>query len=329
MKSEIKKTAHDEGSRTDKTATSTIATTPEKSQVKTGDNFPINLRVINEQALQKFQETYSNIPQAFLDSPGDCINYLRVLGFRCVGCGGVVTSGNLKFYNYSSEAKCYECQNIKQEKEVNGLDYKHQVDALLESRSYFISKVLPILHENQDYFTIMGKKSLAKGGAEKLATIFNLSAEFSVDKDTMELLKQEGLVAYVCNLKGKDGQLKGQGRGADILARNRGDANKTIKMAQKRAFVDAVIRTTSLSDIFTQDLEDISQNGEEKVDSQAEIKMSIKKLCDQLTPGLKIKEEYEAFVKKVTALELVPENYQEIINRLDITLSERVNKHLD
>jgi hypothetical protein len=32
--------------------------------------------------------------------------------------------------------------------------------------------------------------------------------------------------------------------------------NKAIKMAQKSAFVDAVIRTTGMSDLFTQDLED-------------------------------------------------------------------------
>ena len=33
--------------------------------------------------------------------------------------------------------------------------------------------------------------------------------------------------------------------------------NKSIKMAQKSAFVDAVIRTTGMSDLFTQDIEDV------------------------------------------------------------------------
>lgn len=33
--------------------------------------------------------------------------------------------------------------------------------------------------------------------------------------------------------------------------------NKAIKMAQKSAFVDAVIRTTGMSDLFTQDVEDV------------------------------------------------------------------------
>lgn len=140
-------------------------------------------------------------------------------------------------------------------KEENAIQV--QVDALLESRKYFIDKVLPILKENQDFYVIKNKKSLAKGGAEKLASIFNLSASFEVDKDTMGLLTVQGLVAYVCNLTGVDGRARGQGRGADTLARNQNDPNKTIKMAQKRAFVDAVIRATGLSDIFTQDLEDM------------------------------------------------------------------------
>lgn len=36
--------------------------------------------------------------------------------------------------------------------------------------------------------------------------------------------------------------------------------NKAIKMAQKSAFVDAVIRATGMSDLFTQDLEDMSKD---------------------------------------------------------------------
>lgn len=140
-------------------------------------------------------------------------------------------------------------------------DYKSGVDNLLAQRDYFKQKVEPILIEKQDYFTILGKKSLAKGGAEKLASIFNLTATFERDKEGIEMLGDvKGLVAYVCNLTNRNGQIVGQGRGADTLQRNQNDPNKTIKMAQKRAYVDAVIRTTGLSDIFTQDLEDEPNN---------------------------------------------------------------------
>ncbi len=138
-------------------------------------------------------------------------------------------------------------------------NFKRGVDNLLSRRSYFISQVLPKLKENQDYFIVRGRKSLAKGGSEKLASIYNLTASFEKDTDTIEMLgSPKGLVAFICNLKNRDGVVAGQGRGADMLDRNQGDPNKTIKMSQKSAYIDAVIRTTGLSDIFTQDIEAVN-----------------------------------------------------------------------
>ena len=137
--------------------------------------------------------------------------------------------------------------------------FKQGVNDLLSKRSYFISQVLPKLKENQDYYTIKDKKSLAKGGAEKLASIYNFTAEFEKDKESLDMLgNAKGLVAFVCTLT-RFGVIVGQGRGSDTLERNQNDPNKTIKMTQKRAYVDAVIRSTGLSDIFTQDLEDMNK----------------------------------------------------------------------
>ena len=136
--------------------------------------------------------------------------------------------------------------------------FKQGVNDLLSKRSYFISQVLPKLKENQDYYVIKGKKSLAKGGAEKLASIYNLIATFEKDDESLDMLgNAKGLIAFVCTLS-KFGVIAGQGRGSDTLERNSNDPNKALKMTQKRAFVDAVIRTTGLSDIFTQDIEDMN-----------------------------------------------------------------------
>jgi len=136
--------------------------------------------------------------------------------------------------------------------------FKQGVDDLLEKRSYFISQVMPKLKENQDYYVIKNKKSLAKGGAEKLASIYNLIATFERDRESLDMLgNAKGLIAFVCTLK-RFGVEAGQGRGSDTLERNQNDPNKALKMTQKRAFVDAVIRTTGLSDIFTQDIEDMN-----------------------------------------------------------------------
>ena len=136
--------------------------------------------------------------------------------------------------------------------------FKQGVNDLLSKRSYFISQVMPKLKENQDFYIIKGKKSLAKGGAEKLASIYNLTAIFERDNNALEMLSEvKNLVAFICILT-KNNVVVGQGRGADTLERNSNDANKTLKMAQKRAYIDAVIRTTGLSDIFTQDIEDMN-----------------------------------------------------------------------
>jgi hypothetical protein len=134
-------------------------------------------------------------------------------------------------------------------------DFKTGVDSLIQMRDYFSQKILPKLKEGTDFYVIKGKKSLGKSGAEALAHIFGLCATFEKDTDTLESFKGvDGLVAYVCNLS-RNNQVVGQGRGASTLKQNNTDPNKTLKMAQKSAFVDAVIRTTGLSNIFTMDLE--------------------------------------------------------------------------
>lgn len=143
-------------------------------------------------------------------------------------------------------------------------DFQRGVDNLLAKRSYFISQVLPKLAEGQDFYIVKGRKSLAKGGAEKLAGIYNLVATFQKDSESLEMLgNTKGLVAFVCNLT-RFGVIVGQGRGSDTMERNSNDPNKTLKMTQKRAYVDAVIRATGLSDIFTQDISEELESEQDK-----------------------------------------------------------------
>jgi hypothetical protein len=146
------------------------------------------------------------------------------------------------------------------EKEDNIADFKAGVDSLLEKRSYFTKRVLPLMVENRDYYIIKGRKSLSKAGSEKLASIYNLVATFERDKETIDCFSGvEGLVAYICTLT-RNGEVVGQGRGAAVLKSHGGDANKTLKMAEKSSYISSVIRSTGLSDIFTSDLEDMDPN---------------------------------------------------------------------
>jgi len=131
------------------------------------------------------------------------------------------------------------------------------IDGYLAKRKEFIEKVNKIMHEGKDYHVIQGRKSLGKGGAEKIAAIFGWQASFIPDEETIKMLGTEkGVIAYICKLT-KDTQFIGEGRGARSLIQDKGDINKAVKMSQKSAFVDSVLRASGLSDFFSQDLEDM------------------------------------------------------------------------
>lgn len=183
-------------------------------------------------------------------------------------------------------------QIITQEKVIVKTDA--EIDSFLEVRQAFITKVNAICVEGKDYHVIKNKKSLAKGGAEKIASIFHWTAKFDQDKESLEMLGGiKGLVAFKCTLT--NGQFVGEGRGSALLSGNGNDANKTLKMAQKSAFIDAVLRASGLSDFFTQDLEDMPKeqidqpqythggNVVEKPNLKATPKQAefIKKLCKE------------------------------------------------
>lgn len=123
-----------------------------------------------------------------------------------------------------------------------------------------------------DYGVIPGtgnKPTLLKPGAEKFASLLDLVATFEKDSDTWEMLGSEGgTIAYRCQLKTKkSGTLVGEGRGVCSVKEKTWEKNgKTnadtapntaVKTAEKRAMVDAVLRVFSLSEIFTQDVEDM------------------------------------------------------------------------
>jgi hypothetical protein len=106
---------------------------------------------------------------------------------------------------------------------------------------------------------IMSKPSLFKPGAEKFCGLFKIRATFKKDIETCEMLgNTPGILAYICELVDSRGQVIGEGRGTAKASPDGVDfdINKQVKIAQKRAQVDAVLRAGGLSDFFTQDMED-------------------------------------------------------------------------
>lgn len=87
----------------------------------------------------------------------------------------------------------------------------------------------------------------------------HLRATFKRDDETWEMSgKKPGLFCYICYLLDSKGNVVGEGRGSCDLSEKR-SANEAIKLAEKRAQLDAVLRTGGLSDFFTQDLEDLPE----------------------------------------------------------------------
>jgi hypothetical protein len=125
---------------------------------------------------------------------------------------------------------------------------KNGVSALAEKRKFFIDSILPTLIEGQDFFIIDGKKSISKGGAERLAEIYNLVATFSKDNETLASFGNvPGLIAYVL----------AEGRGSANIEDYENSANSSIKCAMISSFKDAVLRATGTSFLFGQDIESL------------------------------------------------------------------------
>jgi hypothetical protein len=103
------------------------------------------------------------------------------------------------------------------------------------------------------------KPTLFKPGAELVALLYGWRFHFAADLDSLQMYgpMPAGTFAYICHVIDQNGRTVGQGRGvAELREPGMNNANKTVKMALKRAQVDAVLRCAGLSQWFTQDLDE-------------------------------------------------------------------------
>ncbi len=132
-----------------------------------------------------------------------------------------------------------------------------------------------VMQENTHYGTVPGcgkKQVLLKPGADLLAMTFRLSPEYRIERHDLDNGHREYEVT--CVMRGPDGTVVGEGvgsassmerkyryrygeNGAKIENEDIADVfNTVLKMAKKRAHVDATLTCTGASDMFTQDLID-------------------------------------------------------------------------
>lgn len=157
-----------------------------------------------------------------------------------------------------------------------------------ESIQQFISRIMTA---DVDFGTIPGtrKPTLLKPGAEKLTAFFGLAPEFDVTVRIEQWEEQFFHYEIKCRLV-RDGQVRGEGLGSsntrESKYRNRPAAdvvNTVLKIAKKRALVDAVLNTTGASQFFTQDVEDMEPRGSREA-QQAVAERKIRQLEAEAQP---------------------------------------------
>lgn len=141
------------------------------------------------------------------------------------------------------------------------------------------------LKRNTDFGVIPGTKqpSLFKAGAQKIANTFGLLQHFVIESSIEDPTTPVFFYRVRCDLVkiAQDGTeyvfTTGHGS-ANTMERRNGrnsawdSANATLKMAEKRALVAAVLSVSGLSDMFTQDMENEDfMNQEVKVDAPDEV----------------------------------------------------------
>ncbi len=148
----------------------------------------------------------------------------------------------------------------------NVVEFKQALARRGENRNALMAWVRDALVDGVDFGAIkrsngtMTKPSLRKPGAEKICGMLNVIPTFPTLKDYEQLALQGIPIDQIilrCHLISMSGEVLADGVGARSMKQDNGDLNKALKMACKSAHIDATLRMGGLSEIFTQDLEDM------------------------------------------------------------------------
>lgn len=202
---------------------------------------------------------------------------------------------------------------------------EQSMQAWAEQRQVVKRFIQTQLVDGTDYYTLqMGqrasKPTLSKAGSEKFLGLFQLHAVFEQDTATWTMLGEpKGTLCYVCHLLTRSGEVVSEGRGArDVLKEK--DINKAIKMAQKSAQIDAVLRTGALSEAFTQDIgepeEEPVKTTTQAKPTSADLRKRIWAQVNRHAPHIKTQDDAKAWVHERTGLTMEPDQYQAILTKL-------------
>lgn len=187
-------------------------------------------------------------------------------------------------------------EGLKLDRVKDSMDKINQFQQIIQSQ----------LVEGHDYgqaFFGSGKPSLLKPGAEKILMLMGLSSQYEIIEKIQDY--DEGFFSYTirCILT-KNGQVITEGLGHCNSKEKKYESDKQdkymlgntcLKMAKKRAQVDAALTVGSLSNIFTQDLEDMAEfEHTERLDTMNQNDAEAMKINFGKHKGKTIKEIYAA-----------------------------------
>ncbi|CAM3489531.1 hypothetical protein GCM10009865_32410 [Aeromicrobium ponti] len=176
---------------------------------------------------------------------------------------------------------------------VSSSESKHRIEEL----QTFVEEVMV---KGVDYGVVDGfsKPTLLKPGAEKLCDVFGFSKTVKVVNRIEQW--EAGIFAYEVKMiltRKDNGVIEAEGLGScnsKEAAFQQQDAytivNTVLKMAKKRALIDAVLSATRSSGIFTQDIENFPTNSSIKGGDEPVTKRQLLKI-HQIVAELKMRHE--------------------------------------
>ena len=159
-----------------------------------------------------------------------------------------------------------EYSSEQEESYQRNADMAFSLDQARERISMLQDFIRDIMVDGVDYGSLPNtdKRCLFKSGAEKLCDIFGFSKKIDIISRVEDF--EKGIFHYEVKailINKRSGIIEAEGVGSCNNMEKKyksQDAysvvNTILKMAKKRAFVDAVLSATRSSDIFTQDIED-------------------------------------------------------------------------
>ncbi len=146
--------------------------------------------------------------------------------------------------------------------DLDPVNFKAGIKRRFANRKHFLTQIKKQLVAGVDFGEIIvqgkPKRSLFKPGAEKIAGLLGVRSRWpTLDEQIDRVQGEANCVILKCQLLDVDDRIVSEGVGARLLSQDSGDINKAFKMAKKSSLIDAVLNCGGLSELYTQDLEDM------------------------------------------------------------------------